>query len=282
MTTRWKKMGIRTMAGLTIAAGPSIAACSSGPSYEDWAATDGAAGRINLDDVQTAFKDSKSVTDFETRVNEIYEGDGLLLIRAEQTDTALVLEGWEDLDKNYTIDDSRDDRLFTISQKQDQSYDMRGYHANSYYHSTWGAGDFLFTYMLLSAVTGPRYIYTTNPGYARDTMQRTRAQYRNSYSYNQQVTKNTSYFNRQKSFAGSRYDSASRNVSAARQSYQSTSRSSGAFRSSATGVRSSWGTTGRSGFSSGSSGRSGFSSSGGFFRGGGGGQTIIGSQRRTE
>jgi len=271
MTTRWKRLGIRTMAGMAIAAGPSIAACSSGPSYDDWATTDGAAGRINLDDVQTAFKESKSATDFEKRVNEIYEGDGLILIRAEQTDTALVLEGWEDLDDDYTIDDSRDDRLFTVSRKEDQSYEMRGYHANSYYHSTWGAGDFLFTYMLLSAVTGPRYIYTTDPGYARNTMQRNRTQYRNSYSYNQQVTKNTSYFNRQKSFAGSRYDSASRNLSSARQSYQSTTRSSGAFRSSATGVRSSWGTVGRSGFSSGS---------GGFFRGGGGGQTIIGSQRR--
>lgn len=268
MTTRWRKLGVRTMAGLAVASGPTIAACSSGPSYEDWAATDGAAGRINLEDVQTAFKESKSVTDFEKRVNEIYEGDGIVLIRAEQTDAAFVLEGWEDLNGDLSIDDSRDDRLFTITEKDDKSYDMRGYHANSYYHSSWGAGDFLFTYMLLSAVSGPRYVYVTDVGRA-NTVRGQRDSYRNTSSYNRQVSRNSTYFNKQ-SFAGSGYDSAGRNLSSARQSYQSGARSSGSFKNSATGVRSSWGTGGRSGFSSG----------GGGFRGGGGGQTILGSMDR--
>ena len=100
MTTRLRKLGIRATARRAVAATPVAAACSSGPSYDDWAATDGAAGRINLDEVQTSFKGAKSVSDFENRVNQIYEGDGLVLIRAEQTDTALVLEGWEDLNGN--------------------------------------------------------------------------------------------------------------------------------------------------------------------------------------
>ena len=82
MTTRMRKLGIRTTVGVAVAAAPVAAACSSGPSYDDWAATDGAAGRINLDEVQT-FKGAKSVSDFENRVNQIYEGDGLVLIRAE-------------------------------------------------------------------------------------------------------------------------------------------------------------------------------------------------------
>ena len=101
--------------------------------------------------MQTSFKGAKSVTDFENRVNQIYEGDGLVLIRAEQTDTALVLEGWEDLNGNYSIDDGQDEKLFSITEKDDKSYDMRGYHANSYYHSTWGPGSFLFTYLLVSS-----------------------------------------------------------------------------------------------------------------------------------
>ena len=167
MTTRWRKLGIRASAGLAVAAAPVAAACSSGPSYEDWATTDGAAGRINLDEVQTSFKGAKSVTDFENRVNQIYEGDGLVLIRAEQTDTALVLEGWEDLNGNYSIDDGQDERLFSITEKDDKSYDMRGYHANSYYHSTWGPGSFLFTYLLVSSLAGPRYLHVTDSGYAR-------------------------------------------------------------------------------------------------------------------
>ena len=268
MTRRWRKLGIRATAGLAVAAAPVAAACSSGPSYEDWAATDGAAGRINLEDVQTAFQESESVTEFEKRVNEIFEGDGVVLVKAEQTDTAFVLEGWENLDGNGRIDEGTDERLFTITEKEDKSHEMRGHHANSYYHSAWGPGSFLFTYMLLSSFAGPRYVYAT-PASRVAPIRNQRGQYRNSSSYKSQVSKNGSYFNKQKSFAGSSYDSANRNRSSARQSYQSRARSTGAFKSSGTGVRSSWGSSGRSGFSR---------SSGGFF-GGGGGQTTLGSTR---
>ena len=84
MAWRKLKFGTALSLGGIVATAPLIAACGGGPSYEDWAATDGAAGRINLDDVQAAFKDSESATEFERRVNEIYEGDGLVLIRAKQ------------------------------------------------------------------------------------------------------------------------------------------------------------------------------------------------------
>ena len=52
------KLGRAVFSGGIIATAPLIAACSSSPSYDDWAATDGAAGRINLDDVQEAFWNS--------------------------------------------------------------------------------------------------------------------------------------------------------------------------------------------------------------------------------
>ena len=203
--------------------------------------------------MQTAFKESESVTDFEKRVNQIFEGDGIVLIKAEQTDTAFVLEGWENLDGNVRIDEGTDEKLFTITQKEDKSHEMRGHYANSYYHSTWGAGNFLFTYLLLSSFAGPRYVYVT-PASRVSPIRTERSLYRNSSAYKSQVSRNGSYFNRQKGFAGSSYDSANRNRSTARQSYQSRARSTGAFRSSGTGVRSSWGASGRSGFSSGRSG----------------------------
>jgi hypothetical protein len=255
------------MTGLAVATGPTIAACSSGPSYDEWAATDGAAGRINLDDVQTAFKDSKSVSDFEKRVNEIFEGDQIVLIRAEQTETALILEGWEDLNGSNEIDDTQDDKLFTVTKQEDDTYQMRGYHANSYYNSNFGAGNFLFTYMVLSSLSGPRYFYNTNPVQARTTVRGQRSSYRSSATYERQVRTNSNYYSQQKNFAGSRYDAAGKNLSTSRQGYQANSRTSGSFKSSASGVRSSWGSVGRTGFSSGG------------FRGGGGGQTIIGSIR---
>ena len=232
----WRKMRLGTALSLggIVAAGPLLAACGE-PSYEDWAATDGAAGRINLDDVQEAFKDSDSATEFERRVNEIYEGDGLVLIRAKQDGEQLTLEGWEDLNNDNTIDEANDDQLFAIVRGSNGDHQMRGYHANSYYNSHFGVGDFLFTYLLISAIT-PRfggYYYSTPPSQGPQ-MRNQRTTYRNSSAYGGQVQRNASYNSKQASFAGSRYQSSRSNVSSNRSSYQSTQRTSGSFRTSNT------------------------------------------------
>ena len=240
MAWRKFKLGSALSLGGIVAAAPLIAACGGEPSYEDWAATDGAAGRINLDDVQEAFRDSKSATEFEQRVNEIYEGDGLILIRARQDGETLTLEGWEDLDNDNTINEANDDQLFAIVRNTNGDHELRGYHANSYYHSYWGPGDFLFTYLLISAIT-PRfggYYYTTPPTRGTDIRSQ-RTTYRNSSAYNSQVSRNANYNSKQASFAGSRYQQSRTNVSSNRSSYQSTQRSSGSFKTSSTIKRSS-------------------------------------------
>ncbi len=92
MATRYGRLGLRTLAGTMVAAVPVAAACSQGPTYDQWAATDGAAGRINLDDVQAAFKKSDSATEFERKVNEIYEGDGTVLAAGDHALHAAALE----------------------------------------------------------------------------------------------------------------------------------------------------------------------------------------------
>ena len=264
MARRHFRLGTALSLGGIVAASPLIAACG-GPSYEDWAATDGAAGRINLDDVQQAFKDSDNATDFERRVNEIYEGDGLVLIRARQDGQTLTLEGWEDLDSDNTIDDAKDDQLFSIVKGTNNEYDMRGYHGNGYYNSHFGAGDFLFTYLLISSLSPRGYYYSTPPT-SGTQMRNQRTTYRNSSAYNGQAQRNASYSNKQASFAGSRYQQSKGNVSANRSSYQSTQKSTGAFQSSNTISRS-------SSVRSSSSGRS-----GGF--GGGGAMRVRGHGRR--
>ncbi len=233
MTLRLRKSSTAIFAGTMVAVAPLVAACgsSSSDSYESWAATDGAAGRINLDDVQAAFELSSSATDFETRVNEIYEGDGIILIRAWQDDTGLTLEGWEDLNNNSSVDDSGDDLLFSIVNRNGSDNELRGHHANSYYHSSFGGGDFLFGYMLGSAMNRGPYVYTT-PVASSNNLRAHRASYRGSSAYNSQVARNSRYTARQQSFAGSRYQDSRRSVSSSRQSYQQTQRSSGAFRSS--------------------------------------------------
>ncbi len=256
MAPRLKKLSTALFAGGMVAGSPLIAACG-GPSYESWAATDGAAGRINLDDVQEAFKESRSATEFEERVNQIYEGDGIILIRAQQDGSRLTLEGWEDLNGNNEIEDARDDLLFSIVKENDQ-HEMRGYHANSYYHSSFGAGDFLLGYMVASAFLPGPYFYST-PVNRGPGIRRSRANFRQSSRYGAQVARNSRYTSRQQGFAGSRYQDSSRNLSSNRQSYQQTQRSSGAFRSSSSISRGSSG----SGFGSASRARSGSFSGGG-------------------
>ena len=250
--------------GGVIAFAPLIAACSSGPSYDDWAATDGAAGRINLDDVQQAFQSSESATEFETRVNEIYEGEGIILIRASQDGDKLTLEGWEDLNNTNSIDEAQDEMLFAIV-KENNEYDLRGQHANGYYNSHFGAGNFLFTYMLLSSFGGGRYFYNTGPSRGT-TIRNQRGSYRNSSRYGSQVSRNSRFANNQKNFAGSRYQQASRNTSAGRQTYQQTQKTSGTFKNT-------------SSFRTSSSRSSASRGSGGGYRGGGGSQVILGRKR---
>ncbi len=260
--TKMTRPSMAALASAALLAGPVAAACSPGPTYEDWAATDGAAGRINLDEVQKAFKESKGTSDFEKRVNEIYEGDKILLIRAKQDGEELTLEGWEDLDGSKEIEDGNDDLLFSIVHDNDQN-EMRGHGSNGYYRSGFGGGNFLFTYMMISALS-PRGYYYSTPVSRYGTMQNNRTNYRSSAGYSSQVSKNTSYFNKDKSFTGSQYSQSS-----ARNTYQSKQRASGAFKSSGTGVRSSWG----------SSSRTSASRSSGGFRGGGGGARIVGFVR---
>ncbi len=264
MALKIRRLSTAVFAGSMVAGAPLIAACSSGPTYDDWAATDGAAGRINLDDVQAAFKSSKSATEFEQRVNEIYEGDGIILIRALNDGDRLTLEGWEDLNGNNGIDDSSDDRLFSIVKESDR-YDMRGYGANGYYHSGFGGSGFLFGYLLASSFNRGPYFYHTPVSYG-PTLRQQRSNYRQSSRYSAQVARNSRYATKQQGFAGSRYQEAGRSTSSARQTYQQRQKTSGAFKSS--------NTIGRSGSSG-----SGFSrsSSGGFS--GGGGQVRLTGRR---
>ena len=263
MAKRRFRLGTAISLGGIVAAAPLVAACGGGPSYDDWAATDGAAGIINLDDVQAAFKSSKSATEFEQRVNEIYEGDGLILIRSKQDGNTLTLEGWEDLNGNNDIDDAQDDKLFSIVKGTNEEYDMRGHGGNGYYGSHFGAGNFLMTYMLISAISPRGYYYNTSVSRGA-SMRGQRNSYRQSSAYSRQVRRNSSFGSKQASFAGSRFQRSRSNISSNRRTYQSRQRTSGGFRSSKSISR------GRAG-SSRSIGRS----RGGGFRGGGGAMTVL-------
>ena len=120
-----------------------------------------------------------------------------------------------------------------------QHPEASGNGVNGYYHQPFGVGDFLFTYMLLSMASSPGgwYYYQTTPT-AYDNLARHRTTFRSSSQYRGQVTRNTEFFGRQASFAGSRYSQASRSVSASRQRHVSSQRLTGEFKGSGTAVRS--------------------------------------------
>ena len=251
---------------LFLGSGVVLAGCTTGVSSSDWAATEGAIGRINMDAVQEAFKKSQTVEEFEKRLNEVYEGDGLILVRAKDQDGKRVIEGYEDLNKDDDIVPEQDDLLFTITNEND-SNDLRGNGANRHYRSSFGGGNFLFTYLIFSSLTRGGYGYHT-PRSRGPEMRTDRAGYRNSPSYSGgrsggQVQKNSTYYNRQRAGNPNAYNSAGRQLSPSRSTYISTQKSSGAFKSSNTGVRSGFGRFG---------GRGGSASGGG----GGGAQKIIG------
>jgi hypothetical protein len=263
-----KKMGMSLILGSAMmVVGPVIAGCSTGVSADEWATSEGAIGRINMDAVQEAFEKSGSVEEFEKRLNEIYEGDGIVLIRAKEEGGKRTIEAFEDLDKNNDLEPGKDDLLFTIT-NEDGSNELRGNGANRHYSAFGGGGNFLFTYLIFSSITRGGYGYHT-PRSRVPQMQTNRTNYRNSTGYSGgatggQVARNSQHYGKQSSANRTAYTNSGRQLSPARQSYIGNQKASGAFRTSKTGVRSSFGRSG---------GRSGGA------RGAGGGQVIIGNLR---
>ena len=238
---------LRRIGALLLTAGGALAvACGGGGDNKDdpgqvWVETDGASGRINLDDVQQAYRESYSADKFEDdkfekRVNEIYEGDGVVLLRVEREGDKVLVSGWEDLNGNKQLDPDADDKLFTITQdlRDGGGYQTQGHGANGYYNNSSPFGGF-FTGMLLgSLLSGGRNTYITSPG-RYDDINSSRSSYRNGSGYASQRGRNESFGNS----AGSRFgNAASQGVSPARSSYQQRQISSGGFRSSGSSSRS--------------------------------------------
>lgn len=280
---RWGAVLLGASAALGVACGGGS---DDGASAAEWMETDGANGRINMDDVKQAYEDAFSngkvdVGAFEKRVNEIYEGDHIVMVKAEKTaEDRLEISGWEDLDDTKSVEDGKDDKLFTISQRlvENGQYQVQGNHANGYYSGGGFLTGFLPGLLIGQMFAGGRTSYITPPGFY-DNYSSYRGSYRGGPAYVSQQARNTSYGSSVPSRFGS--SATSQPVSPARSSYQSRQTSSGGFRSSSSSSRSissggSKGPTSGSSSSRGSGGKSsggksgGGSSSGGGVSGGGG------------
>ena len=114
--------------------GSGVIGCAGKAStQQDWMVTDVATGRINLDAVKDALETSKDLNEFENLVNEIYEGDNLVLIRVEGKETQIIVSGFEDSNQSNAIEEAEDDKLFSIT-VEEEKYEVYGHGANHYYY----------------------------------------------------------------------------------------------------------------------------------------------------
>ena len=247
MFRRKASLGTAIALGAAVTAAPAQWACeteqSSAPTvdqsrYEQWSNTDAASGRINMHDVQQAFRDSPDAAAFEKRVNEIYEGDWLVLIRTSVNEDQVFLEGWEDLNGSGDIEDGADDQLFEISGRSGGEYQVRGQHVNSHYEERMGPGDFLLIYALVSTMDPATGYYRTPPERV-DKIHEDRGAYRQTRDYRAQQARNQAY---RTAYTGSKYQNVpgAARTSLGRRTYQSTMRQSGAFGRSASHARSAY------------------------------------------
>jgi len=230
----------------------SLGACSR--QGDQWAETSGQAGQINLEAVEEAMQKSKDVSEFEKRVNEIYQGDEVVLIEVKNAEGGeQLVSGYADLNDNGRIDYDEDEKLFTFRRWYSEgkpNYEMRGYGVNSYYYHPYPTGmDLLTTWMFLSFLTRPAY--TTVPVYhttIRDagTLRSHRDYYRTTPSYRDQINTNRGFQSRMSATHGTTYRTASPSASrqrwaaskgvnldrATKISRGSTSRGFGGFKSS--------------------------------------------------
>jgi hypothetical protein len=169
--------------------------------------------RINLDEVQKAFWDSKGkdlnswMGAFEKRVNEIYDGKEIVSIDATRKDGKLSVTGY--IDKvNKEGFQPGDEKLFTIEQtgeptNNEMPYRVSGYDDRPYYEGRHSFLDNPFLQaMLISHFMGGGWggHYYTPP-----TQVIVLHDYRNSYrqtpQYTQQQSSNQGFFSRFKTKA---------------------------------------------------------------------------------
>ena len=98
------------IAALAIASLP-LTACDRGT--ERWATTKNTNVPIDWDKVNEAYKTADGPTDFEKRVNEIYEGDEVISVSVQDlAGNAQVVTGFFDKDKSGTVQEG--EKIFTI------------------------------------------------------------------------------------------------------------------------------------------------------------------------
>ncbi|SVC64462.1 uncharacterized protein METZ01_LOCUS317316, partial [marine metagenome] len=227
-----------------------VKASTAKSSVDKWAESPGTSGFINLDEVQKSCLDSNNskTENFEKRINEIFEGDNLILLDVQGRERGFLLSAIEDLNKNEKPDlvgTSGDEVVFQLEVlgSGPNNAKLTGKGVNSDFKSTFtypmpnidraSADNYYRTngyypyYYSYYGYRGYRY-YTPRRRYR--TMMVYRRGYRSSSRYRTQIISNGRYYGNYRT----RYPSSSRTFSrpsASRKSYVSRTASSPGFKS---------------------------------------------------
>jgi hypothetical protein len=189
-----------------------LSGCAFNPPSERYVSPhiEGVSQRINLEEVQKAFWESKGkdlnswMSAFEKRVNEIYEGKEVVSVDAVRQKGHLVVTGFIDTQKKEGFV-AGDDKLFSIEQTGDavnneMPYRVSGQDGSTFYQGSHSFLDNPFLQMMLISHMmggfGPRY-YT--PYDRTAVLQGYRNTYRATPSWTQQQTSNRQFDTRFKS-----------------------------------------------------------------------------------
>lgn len=193
----------KAIIGLALS-GLMLAGCSGGDTKEHYSSpmTQGNSQRINLQAVQDAFLKTKGndfnawMAQFETRVNEIYQGEGVVSIDAGREKNRLEVTGFIDTNGKQGCQ-ADDEKLFAIAQTGDvrgnqMPYRVEGSNGYVYSHGSYGIlGNPLVQMFLISQIMRPHYYTPRDRVVVLDRHQNT---YRRTPDFNAQKKRNHSFF----------------------------------------------------------------------------------------
>lgn len=253
MKKKMKSTGSFVIAGMTAAS--LVSGCDN--STKQWESSPGTRGFINLKAVEKAFKKDSDVARFESRINEIFEGDHLVVFSSKPITGGFVLTAQEDLDKDKKPSEG-DDPLFSLT-VADGKATLQGMSVNSYYTSSWvynpreeNRGNYTrshyhrpyFHYWYWGRGWGGYY----TPMGRYDSIRQHRSSYRKSSAFRSQVKSNVTNENYMAKRYGGGFRKSAKSQSGVRKSYVSRTMKSSGFKQGLSGSKSTsgWGARGSS------------------------------------
>ena len=201
-------MKLRTIFFSALVAMIALAGCrkEERQGNERWVTTENTKVDIDWDKIAEAYKTAEGPKDFETRVNEIYEGEEIISVSVHDQDAKTqVVTGFFDRNGNGTVEDA--EKAFSLQRDivddSTAKYQVQGHGHYAGYHSSmmWNIAGGMMLGSMMSSAFRPNYSpvytqpYTTSPSRASD-LRSQRSAYR---------AKNPSRF--QKSGSGRSYGS---------------------------------------------------------------------------